>query len=53
MDFTFVVLQVQGNVDYPMGLDYSLGEVDCIVPLIYGFILCVDLIVGILGMIAP
>ena len=53
LNFTCVVLQVQDDSIYTLGIGYPPNAIDfCIVPLLYGFLLCLDLKKGIYGMSA-
>ena len=50
MNFTCVILQVQDDGRYPLGIGGTLDAIDFfIVPLLYGFLLCVDIKIGICG----
>ena len=47
MKFTCVVFQVQDDCAYPIGIDDSINAIDlCVLPLFYGFVLCVELKIG-------
>ena len=54
MDFICVILQVQGDGTYHLWIAESPNAVEFYMdPLIYGFVRCVDLKVGIDKSIAP
>ena len=51
---TSIIIQVQGDGAFTLGIDNPPDVIDlCIIPPIYGFVLCVDLEVGIDWMISP
>ena len=48
MEFTCVLFLVQDDGTYSIGLDDSPDTIDlCIIPPFYGFVLCVELKVGV------
>ena len=52
MKFTCVILQVQYESAYPLGIYGNPNSIElCIVPLFHGFVLCVEIKVGIYGVI--
>ena len=54
MNIAYIILQEQDNCDYSLGFDDPHNAIDvCVVPWVYNSVLCIDLEVGINGVVAP